>query len=785
MLCWGGVVAADERAIALEADHLTSFKSGELVLASSNVRVSSEASSGAGSWSIQAPALWIDFTHSQVWGTGNIRMDRHGLKMKMRAMRGDFESDEYLLKGAAFERIEQGARLWMSASTLSAGETLYTGDQGKLTTCELPNPHYQVSASMFRYEPDRFIEGRDVWFSGRVFGAIPVAFWLPYYHYELGPRSIVWRMPIVGKKETPGWGWFMQNTIDYDVVAGHKSSVYVDLFERKGVGLGVTHQLRLPDHWITLMGYDLQEQDTGLGNFKWGITDRFRWDNRQVTVNVSQVDAERLTQSGRQNTDFKSIAILEPTVLGRTQWLVTDVRDRAQNLRVLSGSMSNQTGSLETNRVSMIYQDNSVGLRRDSEYLWSHLWWGTDSTRMDTRFDLRRQEVYFQAADEVLESNLSLQQKFSSDISAKVRVDTLAHLDAGNSVDNPGFYRFFYRLPELEVMVKSAPFGVSINHTITVARYQESYLTPASVFRVFPQDQDFGFAPNTFIYSTKTSQSVGDAQKEGKWTLSGGYDQYVFWTGDAMYTLGAKAAYERQLGWVTSQTSVTSLIAPDQNTSPFFQFSDRISAQQQLVQKLSFLSSVYQWDHETGYDWVLQRWQDYRTLLTIYPQTNWAVSVAGGKILSPSSFDVRHEYLPTVFDLRYSDKGVRGRYSIGFDTNEWIYQRDSLIQSSFFTVAFPFGSADPASQWSVDLTAIYNTQGLPRGFDWSRYDLQMFNLTCHDHCQTTTVGYNKLSGEFQFRYTIDAFSGDPIEVFTGPKGFRFGGRLNAASEERF
>ena len=54
---------------------------------------------------------------------------------------------------------------------------------------------------------------------------IPIVFWSPIYKYHLGKRKTIWNFPTIGKKERDGWGWFIQNTIDYKYENNQESSI--------------------------------------------------------------------------------------------------------------------------------------------------------------------------------------------------------------------------------------------------------------------------------------------------------------------------------------------------------------------------------------------------------------------------------------------------------------------------------------------------------------------------------------------------------------------------------
>ena len=363
---------------------------------------------------------------------------------------------------------------------------------------------------------------------------------------------------------------------------------------------------------------------------------------------------------------------------------------------------------------------------------------------------------------------------------------------------NGAVNRFFYRLPEVSFTYNPMVWDYRVNQKMTLGRYQEvEYFSQSSTARTFPTNEDMGLGPNTFGFSQSISRDFAYLPNSVL-SLSSGYNQMVFQTphygwfsGDAFYTLDMTLHNQSNcLGFLLLDTTFVDAYAPNDNTSPFFYFNEKLQAQNALNQKISLYwnkPEQYVWSHETGYDWISNRWRDYITRIFAQPVPFFSCAVSTGKKLNPSASELPFQYYPLIVTLTVlpvPPSPLNLFYDVAFDTNQWMATRKWVVQNSRFSFNFNVGE-DPLNRWELGSSFVYNAASAQQEFSFDRYELQLFQAVKRDHCRTFTFGYNKSLEEFQFKMTIDAFPEDPIELVRTRDLWRFGGRLNQAAQERF
>ncbi len=265
--------AFSEPKVKLNADSVSYKETEKTAIASSNVKLEFE------DIKIEADRLILD-EHNYVWSEGPLTIYRGQDAFSSSSLRFDLENNKANLTDIHVKMNPPDSKdfVYVRSKTIEDSQDVKSGENTFLTSCSLPHPHYYAWANAFNYYKDKGIMAYNVVLYTPILG-IPFWLWTPFYWYEVGKRRVVWNFPTIGKKETPGWGWFMQNTIDYDRLHKKDSSIFLDWFqgsrewETKGVGLGIRHQYDIASHIGTVYGYQLKENDTQHLNWK------MVWDN--------------------------------------------------------------------------------------------------------------------------------------------------------------------------------------------------------------------------------------------------------------------------------------------------------------------------------------------------------------------------------------------------------------------------------------------------------------------------------------------------------------------------
>jgi len=115
-----------------------------------------------------------------------------------------------------------------------ANKDQYELENGYVTTCDLPEPHYRIQAKQVKIYLDDKIVARHILF---MLGKVPVLY-LPYYVQPLKDRkSHITVIPGQGH----GWGYYVLTSYRYYFDDNNKGDLLLDYRTKKGLAGGVNH----------------------------------------------------------------------------------------------------------------------------------------------------------------------------------------------------------------------------------------------------------------------------------------------------------------------------------------------------------------------------------------------------------------------------------------------------------------------------------------------------------------------------------------------------------------
>ena len=252
---------ADSNIVKIRADDLFYVSQDDELVISSNVKLNYQ------NIQVESDHLVFNTESEIVEGVGDIKIKRDEVSFDSSYVALDLNKSEIHLEevDTVIKPVDSQSNLTIRVQELTDKDEVKLGRKGYITSCSLVDPHYFLLANRFKFYPDKRLTASNVvirnstmryfqevsdkspylfWVKyGRTVQYLPpFNIWLPYYNYELGNRRYILQIPVFGKKDRDGWGWYVQNTIDYNRILGKDSSVYVDWYEYQGVGLGVKHQ---------------------------------------------------------------------------------------------------------------------------------------------------------------------------------------------------------------------------------------------------------------------------------------------------------------------------------------------------------------------------------------------------------------------------------------------------------------------------------------------------------------------------------------------------------------
>ncbi|MFC1771084.1 hypothetical protein ACFLZV_04265 [Candidatus Margulisiibacteriota bacterium] len=782
----------DSQKVQLKADHVRSDESTKILIASGNVEIK------YGDIGIKAPKIQWDTINNFLWGAGDIEVSRKEDTFLAQFIYLDLNKNIIKLRGIdmAIKQPDIKELLYLKAGGLEdTGQGVKRGKNGFFTSCNQPEPHYFIYSSYFEYYPDNRIIGfNNILYSPLLF--LPIPLWTPIYVYELGERRIIWNFPTIGKKETTGWGYFMQNKVDYDNVDGKDSSIFVDWYQNKGIGLGLRHQYKFQDNKGEAYYYKLEEADTKEQNEKIEFAHEYKInETMKLSADYDRIDAERINSSGRQRKEGKSFNFTYDDLGDIYRFSLKENQDYNMNVNSINTDFSHSFNRQNLFSTNLNKRDNIV---RGEEYINSTIsnyipLPAQMSIKNTFKFDSVDPVKTEQLADTKLISNTRIEKIVNKDFKVGLTFDHLWDIDEYKVTSDITKNDFFYRMPELKMRYNNINFGpFQLSEEVVIARYQEVKYNTLKNDRIKTPGQDnFGLAPNTYIFKQTANTSFSG------FNLNTAFDQYIFSTpgkglleGDAMISGKINANYNNTFFNFMKTSTSYSFSEADGNT-PFYEFDGikniRIN---KLNETLTFFwenESKYKWYHKTGYNWVTEKMDYYNTGILLSPIKEFRFKADSGMdpkekkktgIVSGGPV-YYYELLPLSWEFEVAPtSNIKLLYKMTQDLN------NGLIKYSNFKLNFSLGD-DPQYRWDISTFFMYSTFGQMREILADRYIMETIQVTKYDHCRKFALSYNKRREEIKFTITINAFPEDEVGFKKNKETWKVEGILDDPSAERF
>lgn len=138
--------------------------------------------------------------------------------------------------------------IYGKAEQVKEEDAKYTLREGYVTTCDLDKPHYRLVAKTVTIYPGERVVARNMVLK---IGDFPI-FYFPYFSQSLKEESF----PI---ELTPGrtseWGYYLLSRLRYNLDEKNQGRIILDWYEKRGLGMGVNHQLKTKDYGDSILRY--------------------------------------------------------------------------------------------------------------------------------------------------------------------------------------------------------------------------------------------------------------------------------------------------------------------------------------------------------------------------------------------------------------------------------------------------------------------------------------------------------------------------------------------------
>lgn len=223
------VPAGLPRPLEVAADRTTIYPRESLFILSGNVCLI------YGDISLSADRVVLDRARGRATAVGNVILWDRGEQIFGDEAIYDFQRREGVILNAEYD----GLALFVKADRIALRQTdqgrEYLVEDGRVTTCELPIPHYHLAPRLIRIIPEKKVVVYD---TAAYIDKVPVAY-LPYYRRSLRDRPY-------GYVFTPGYssgkGAMFLNKFTYHRDEWIRPRLYLDGYTEQGVGVGAANR---------------------------------------------------------------------------------------------------------------------------------------------------------------------------------------------------------------------------------------------------------------------------------------------------------------------------------------------------------------------------------------------------------------------------------------------------------------------------------------------------------------------------------------------------------------
>ncbi|MBD3245812.1 MAG: LPS assembly protein LptD [Candidatus Omnitrophica bacterium] len=163
---------------------------------------------------------------------GDVKIVREGTTIYGEDITYDFASQDAQINNI---RVSAPPLYGKARNAEKQGEEKYVLNRGYLTTCDLEEPHYRLSATHVTMYPQEKIVARNMVMK---VAEIPI-FYFPYYAHSLKDTSFPVEF-IPGKDSE--WGLYLLGRWRYYLNKRQRGKVLFDFYEERGFGKGISHE---------------------------------------------------------------------------------------------------------------------------------------------------------------------------------------------------------------------------------------------------------------------------------------------------------------------------------------------------------------------------------------------------------------------------------------------------------------------------------------------------------------------------------------------------------------
>ena len=729
------VLAESDIPVKIKAEKLKYYEGTGLIEASGSVEVTLK------DVIIRSDRLWMDSYTNMATAEGDVWLKTPEYSAAAAALRYDASREVSVFSGFASQLAPSKLRgkLYLSAEKISDLQDKMAGENGGMTTCGEPAPHFLIKAQRVEYRPNEKLEG---WNVTMYEGAIPVM-WLPYLVYDMHKqRKKNWTF---GHNEVEGD--FIKTAWDYP-----GGVLLLDSMQKKGYGTGISTGLDWPLGLGGLYLYFLDEKDTGIHDRIEKITSTKKIDpNTTFNLSHSYISTYGIP-SGRIDQTNLGLGL---SYAEKSNWSLrfNNLDDRMSQYQKYALQYSRNVGR------------TSIGYSYNYDYSRSVPQWLQKSQRLSLRFPLS-DRINFSSntsyyhrvnqpgdpGDERINPDVEISGS-ESNFSWVLRENWFIDLRKDLSPGEPRF-EFLEKQPELVISPRAVNLPLfTLQPTFSYGYYREVKYVPQ-----LGRKRDY--ATQRYTTGLQASKSIplglGTVMN-----LKAGLDQRFYGPGDQLYAYTENGSLSTNLGGFFRNDLSYRKGSTDGN-SPFF-FDKLNSTYHDSNERMTFYYlNKFSWWLATGFNWQTNKWYDLMTHMQLTPDEKVRWNVDTGWDIE----NIRYKDLVTSLQLKpYDYLGMDFRLSHDLNLGELKYA------SANYGIYFLKGEAN---QIFLQFNQVYD----PASKELKVRDIMIVKEL---HCWNMKYSYNDYRKEFAVTFSLNAMPDEPFGFATG-RGFYYEGLGRLESE---
>tara|TARA_A100001015_G_scaffold319454_1_gene442370 strand:+ start:182 stop:2731 length:2550 start_codon:yes stop_codon:yes gene_type:complete len=732
-------------------------------------------------------------------------------------------------------------KIYVSIKQLTSTKQKYYGKYSTFTTCDYPEPHYYLYSRNFIFNPDKniqlywaflkndlsFFPFNIIPFSVPIIEFIP----LPLYYYQLGKRKVIYNFPTIGKKSTQGWGYFVQNQIDYRYKNNNSSSIYIDWYEathnRKGeFGYGLNHHFGNKKNFgsFYIYNYNYSQNSIEKQNLIYKLDHHYHLKNIKINsyYERAKID-ERINSTGSTDSELKKFDYIQDPLNFPLKINFSDLSQYSSKFDIQTLSLSKDfihqklNLNVKNNRYSQTGKKNSTATFVHNKKFRNQI-----NINQNIFFSSNKYTSAQQNNDELLKYQTIVTKKLPKNIDFQLNYNYLLDLDEERvtSDTTSGANNYLYKLPELQLKKKSTFFQnnkflkINSDSFVSLGRYKEVLNTLETDSNSYP-GKTINIEPNVYIFKQSLSNTsqfkyISSLPQTNTFSYQFSYEQYIFknknlslFEGDAQYFLNYNTRYSSTyFNFFRQSIGFYRTIGHKDNNSSFYYFNKTNTERHELTKTITLFYTKKKtkrypftfninWNNSTGYNWLRNNahYSNYITSIDLNLNNKYKFRTSSSKKLNIIYNYNNKPYGPLLITFNGNEPNkFKFNYSLNLDLNEIVFKNTSAVNSSQINFEFPIGR-NKDFQWYIKANYIYKTSYIGKSYQLKNYQYQNISVTKHEHERILELGYTKLTDELFFKYTFKSFPKDPFTMrrkkVNGKNSWEIEGRLKQSSQERF